>query len=101
MKCLDNIKDCLLEQPTGKGNTSVNFFLRKIFRLSFKIAIREHFYNSDGSVNDHSEFMLEQWKAKYLLHLGSEKLLKYKGKVNEVESLQARLRLFQDITLET
>lgn len=79
MKCLDNINDCLLEQPIGKGNTSVNFFLRKIFRLSFKIAIREHFYvsyNNDGSVNDHSEFMLEKWKVKYLLHLGSEKLLK-------------------------
>lgn len=79
MKCLDNINDCLLEQPIGKGNTSVNFFLRKIFRLSFKIAIREHFYifyNNDGSVNDHSEFMLEQRKAKYLLQLDSKKLLK-------------------------
>lgn len=76
MKCLDNINYCLLEQPAGKGNISVNFFLRKTFRVSFKIAIREYFYNNVGSVSDHSEFMLEQWKAKYMLHLGSEKLLK-------------------------
>lgn len=76
MKCLDNINDCLLGQPTRKGNTTVNFFLRNILRISFKTAIREHFYNNGCSVNDHSEFMLDQWKAKYLLHLGSEKLLK-------------------------
>lgn len=76
MKCLDNINDCLLEQPTRKGNTTVNFFLRNIFRISFKTAIREHLYNNDCSINDHSEFMLEQWQEKYLLHLGSEKLLK-------------------------
>lgn len=76
MNCLDNINDYLLEQPTRKGNTTVDFFPRNIFRISFKIAIREHFCNSNCSVNNHSEFMLEQWKAKYLLHLGSEKLLK-------------------------
>lgn len=76
MKCLDNINDCLLEQPTKKRNTTVDFFLRNIFRISFKTAIREYFYNNDCSVNDHSEFMLDHWKVKYLLHLGSKKLLK-------------------------
>lgn len=65
------------------------------------MAIREHLCNDDGNIGNHSEFILEQWKPKDLLHLRSGKLLKQKGKVNKVASLQVAWRLFKDVIRET